>query len=559
MLTLRDYQNDAFVTVKRDLLAGDNNALIVVPTGGGKTAIIAALCQYCVGWNRRVIVLAHVKELLEQTYKTLKVLDETLDVGLYCAGLDKRDTDNKIICASIQSVYNRAEIFGRRNMVIIDEAHLIPKNKTGMYRQLIQTIRQEHPAAALVGLTATPYRLDCGLVYGEGELFAKKNYEIDVLKLIEDKYLSPLISRNGSKTIDEDKLTIVNGEFDIETQGEQFSNDELIDAVIDDILSKASDRKKILVFCPNVGTCHKFSESFELKTGIPSAVITGDTDKQERKDYIEQFRDGDLKILVNCQVLTTGFDAPNIDCICLLRATTSPGLYCQMVGRGLRKAEGKEDCLILDYGKNIERHGPINDIHVRRKGEPRTKKNGKECPACGEVIGINCRKCPACGYMYPEPKDDLNIESESSDRDIICKTQTYRYTVTGVTYTDPKDGKQPYTKYIQAIYFVEEVKEQFRVFLGIEYEGYAREKFEKWYEKHTDKSVRELFGNGAPESCTQFQYMAERGVFAVPEKITVKYFEDKPFPEVIREKITNIPTVEDVNAYISSKKESGYY
>ncbi len=230
-----------------------------------------------------------------------------------------------------------------------------------------------------------------------------------------------------------------------------------------------------------------------------------------------------------------------------------------MVGRGLRKAEGKEDCLILDYGKNIERHGAINKIHVRRKGESRTQKNGKECPKCGEIIAINCMICPACGYEYPLPPDKLNIESKASEKDILLESQTCRYTVSGVTYTEPRNGKQPYTKYIQAIYTVEEVKEQFRVFLGIEYEGYAREKFEKWYTKHTDEQVRNMFGANAPDSCAQFKWLADRGVFAVPSRITVQYSSESNWGEVIREKIEKIPTLEDINSFIEKRKESGYY
>lgn len=171
MLKLREYQSDAVANVYRRIDQGYSEALIELPTGAGKTPVIARLCQLVTKWGMRAVVLAHVKELLEQTYRTIKVIDSALDVGLYSAGLDSRCTDNRIICAGIQSVYKRADEIGRVNIVIVDEAHLIPKNDNSMYQTFLSDMKKMNDKLVLVGLTATPYRTDSGVIFGEGELF----------------------------------------------------------------------------------------------------------------------------------------------------------------------------------------------------------------------------------------------------------------------------------------------------------------------------------------------------------------------------------------------------
>ncbi len=569
MLKLREYQSDAVANVYRRIDQGYSEALIELPTGAGKTPVIARLCQLVTKWGMRAVVLAHVKELLEQTYRTIKVIDSALDVGLYSAGLDSRCTDNRIICAGIQSVYKRANEIGRVNIVIVDEAHLIPKNDNSMYQTFLSDMKKMNDKLVLVGLTATPYRTDSGVIFGEGELFQAVTYRKDVKELIDDGYLSPLRSRNGSATIKESELTLNSaGEFDASVQAKLLIEGELLECAIMDIANKAKDRKKILVFCPKIEICNQFADLCRQAFCDRVEVVTKDTSDAERAEFIKDFRDGDLRILVNCQVLTTGFDAPNVDCVILLRATTSPGLYYQMVGRGLRKAPGKKDCLILDYGKNIERHGAINAIQVRksRKGDRNSKPAPivKECPQCGELIGVHEKVCPVCKYEYPAP--ELKIETESSEKAIVDESETSDYTVLGVEYTVPKEGKRPYTRFVQAIYTVKESRRKFFYFLGIEYDGYARDKFVKWVKQHTDEAVLNLFGGKAPETCEAFTYMAEHFCFAVPNRIRVKFDPEEKYPEIKKIYVDHKPTLEEINEKIAQqkeaenqKRESGYY
>lgn len=543
-------------------LEHQDNALDVIPTGGGKTAIMAYMCQYLYKWGGRTIILSHVKELIEQTYKTLNRLDGALDVGIHSAGLGRRDTKNRILCAGIQSAFSRVKDIGKINVAIIDEAHLIPKSDDSRYRTFINSMREINPRLKLVGLTATPYRTDDGLIYGDGELFTRKTYEIGIVDLIQQGYLSPLRSKSGSESIDLSRLTMdTRGDFDLNSQAQEIKRSGLLETVILDIENKAKDRKKILVFCPTIKTCEDFIFEYNLQTGRRAYIVTGDTESQERKEIIDGFRDGDIRTLVNCQVLTTGFDAPNVDCICLLRPTTSAGLYYQMVGRGLRIAPGKENCLILDYGRNIERLGPINAIRVRQKRSGR--KNVSEatsltklCPKCGEIIPKGIMVCPDCGYTFPKP--ELKLEEESSDRSVLydpnAKPETIEYDVISVSYTDPKEGKQPGTKYMQVVYNCGRRK-TFRRFLGIEYEGWTRKKFEKWFTEHVDESIRKEFGNLIPFTCADLEMFIAHKAVAEPVKIKVKFYPDKEYPEVVGETIEHKPTLNEINERAKAIKE----
>lgn len=571
MLQLRDYQSDAVANVYRRIDQGYNEALIELPTGAGKTPVIAKLCQLVTKWGMRAIVTAHVKELLEQTYRTIKALDSSLDVGLYSAGLDSRDTSNTIVCGGIQSIYRRAEEIGKVHIVIVDEAHLIPKNDNSMYQTFLSDMKKINPKLVLVGLTATPYRTDSGVIFGEGELFKAITYKKDVKELIDEGYLSPLRSKNGSATIDESKLTLTSmGEFDVNVQENLLNNGGIMEAAIQDILTRAKDRHKILVFCPKINGCWKFRDIYQSAVGDDIEVLDGNTDKDERARIIKEFREGSLRVLVNCQILTTGFDAPNVDCVVLLRATTSPGLYYQMVGRGLRKSEGKKDCLILDYGKNIERHGAINAIQVHKRKASRNEKPApivRECPQCGELIGIREKVCPVCKYEFPAP--ELNIETQASEKAVIDESEMIDFTVVKAEYTEPRFGKEEHAndRYIQVIYTVKESLKKYSYFLGVEYGGYSQTKVKKWVEQHTDENVLQMFGGGVPGNCETFLYMADHFCFATPDKIRVKYDPNAKYKwEVKKLFVNHKPTLEEINEKIAQRNEaeakrmeSGYY
>jgi DNA repair protein RadD len=360
------------------------------------------------------------------------------------------------------------------------------------------------------------------------------------------------------------------GEFDVNVQENLLNNGGIMEAAIQDILTRAKDRHKILVFCPKINGCWKFRDIYQSAVGDDIEVLDGNTDKDERARIIKEFREGSLRVLVNCQILTTGFDAPNVDCVVLLRATTSPGLYYQMVGRGLRKSEGKEDCLILDYGKNIERHGAINAMQVHKRKTGRNEKPAtivRECPQCGELIGIREKVCPVCKYEFPAP--ELNIETQASEKAVIDESETIDFTVVKAEYTEPRYGKEEHAndRYIQVIYTVKESLKKYSYFLGVEYGGYSQTKVKKWVEQHTDENVLQMFGGGVPDNCETFLYMADHFCFATPDKIRVKYDPNAKYKwEVKKLFVNHKPTLEEINEKIAKRNEaeakrmeSGYY
>src|SRR5262245_23554507 len=196
MLALRPYQQQAVEAVYRYLREHDDNPVVVMPTAGGKTPILATICRDAVQrWNGRVLVVSHVKELLEQAVDKLKAVCPELPVGVYSAGLNRRDTQQRVIVAGIQSIFRRAAELEAFDLVIVDEAHLIPTDGDGMYRQFLAEAKQVNPQLRVIGLTATPFRLDSGSICGPDHFLNATCYEIGVKELIVSRYLCPLVTK----------------------------------------------------------------------------------------------------------------------------------------------------------------------------------------------------------------------------------------------------------------------------------------------------------------------------------------------------------------------------
>lgn len=398
---LRDYQRQALHAIWDNL---DRHVAAALPTGSGKSHIIAelnrkALQEYP---GTRVLVVAHVKELLEQNAEKIRLHWPEAPVGIYCAGLKSRQV-NAITVASIQSIYRLT--LDPFDLIIVDEAHRIPHGDSGMYHTLFRS----QPQAKIVGLTATPYRLGGGLIHrGDDALFDDLVCEIKTADLVAQGYLSPIRSRPGSQQADLDGVHTRGGEFVADEMNAAFDQASLTTAVVQDILKHAAGRTSIMVFCCSVDHCHHVASALLAAGESSVCVVTGETPSTERAETIAAFKSRACRVLVNCDVLTTGFDAPNTDCIVLLRATKSPGLYVQIIGRGLRKSDGKADCLLLDYGGNVERHGPIDTVTAERVENDEEPPEQKLCPNCGEYMPRTARTCPSCKHeiqTVPEPRE----------------------------------------------------------------------------------------------------------------------------------------------------------
>ncbi|HPF34966.1 MAG TPA: DEAD/DEAH box helicase, partial [Candidatus Krumholzibacteria bacterium] len=390
MLELRPYQQASVDAIYRHLRDRDDNPCVVIPTGGGKTPVMATVCRDAVGrWGGRVLILAHVKELLEQALEKIQIVapEMWMKTGLYSAGLKSRDTEHPIIIAGIQSVYRRACELDAFDLVIIDEAHMIPPDGDGMYRTFLDDARKVNPNLRVIGLTATPFRMKSGMICEPGNVLNEVCYEIGVKELIVQGYLCPLVTKGAAEPLDTSGLHVRAGEFVAGEAEALMDTDELVESACREIVEQARTRRSVLVFTSGIKHAEHVAAALGRMVSEPVATVFGETASEERDQVLADFKTGRIKYLVNVNVLTTGFDAPNIDCVAMVRPTLSPGLYYQMVGRGFRLNEGKENCLVLDFGGNVLRHGPVDAIrvhavHHRAGGEA----PAKQCPECLSLI-----------------------------------------------------------------------------------------------------------------------------------------------------------------------------
>jgi DNA repair protein RadD len=408
--TLRGYQQESIDALYRCLEATDENLICVLPTGSGKSLVLAELVRdACTNWpGTRILILAHVRELVLQNSQELLSHYPEADLGIYSAGLGSRDLHNQVLVASIQSVYRRAFDLGAFDLVLVDEAHLIPRTSDGMYRTFLKNAKQMNPAVRVIGLTATDYRLDSGrLTEGKDRFFHKVAYEANVRDLIRDGYLCRVTTRPTSTQFDLSSVHVRGGEFIPGELAAAVDLEAITRAAVAEIVAAGQDRAAWLVFCSSVAHAGHVAEELR-KYGVEAGVVTGETPTLERDTLIRAFKKGELRALVNMNVLTTGFNAPQVDLLAVLRPTKSAGLYVQMIGRGTRNAPGKTNALVLDFGRNIERFGPIDALAVnpgRGKGDDAEPGEApvKVCPECNTYVLIACTKCEECGHEFPPP------------------------------------------------------------------------------------------------------------------------------------------------------------
>lgn len=402
---LREYQQRSIDQLYRWFGdGGKGNPCIVLPTGSGKSHIVAELCKDALqNWpETRILMLTHVRELISQNAEKMRDHWKGAPLGIYSAGLGKRNLSEPITFAGIQSVRNKADKIGHVDLIIVDECHLIGHNDGGGYRTLIGDLMEINPALRVIGLTATPYRLGHGMITDKPALFDALIEPVSIEELVHKKYLARLHSKITKEKLSTDGLHKRGGEFIESEMQAAFDTDSHNSAVVKEVISLAGDRKAWLFFC--AGVKHAQNIALTLKeNGISAECITGETPKKERDQIIADYKAGKIRALTNANVLTTGFDYPDIDLIAMLRATMSPALYVQMAGRGLRPKSHTNHCMVLDFAGVVETHGPITNVTPpQKKGSGTGEAPVKVCESCGEIVHISVKVCPACGEAFPE-------------------------------------------------------------------------------------------------------------------------------------------------------------
>ena len=389
MYKLRDYQQQAVNSVLAFFRKRRDPSVVVLPTGAGKSLVIAELARIAKG---RVLILAHVKELVEQNFD--KYTSYGLSAGIFSASLGKKDWSEKAIFGSVQSVARAPDDFFQNfSLLVIDECHRVAEEGATQYQEVIQKLLDRNPGLYILGLTATPYRLGLGWIYeysSRGELKTDKKrffkrcvYELPLSYMVKSGYLTRPVKIDIPVTsYDFSALKSVEGDYSTADIEEILKSQKpltpLIIANIVDI-TEHYHRKGVMIFSASV------KHAQEIMNFLPpgeARMVLGDTDMKERAAIVSDFKERKFKYLVNVSVLTTGFDAPHVDVIAILRPTESNSLYQQIVGRGLRLSAEKNDCYILDYT------GMGHDIFAPEVGEKR--------PAPGTVAVLV--PCPDCGF-----------------------------------------------------------------------------------------------------------------------------------------------------------------
>lgn len=384
--TLRPYQQEAVDATLGYFRRSHQPAVIVLPTGAGKSLVIAELARLARG---RVLILAHVKELVAQNHSKYQAYG--LEADIFAAGLQRKESRSKVVFGSVQSVARNLPQFDREfTLLIVDECHRISDADDSQYQQILTHLRLRNPELRLLGLTATPYRLGKGWIYqfhyhgmvrgDERALFRDCIYELPLRYMIRHGFLvpperldMPVVQYDFSRLTARENGLFSEADLNLELKQQQ----RITPQIIQQIVEFSQDRKGVMIFAATV------EHAKEILGLLPNskALITADTPAAERDALIAAFKARELLYMVNVAVLTTGFDAPHVDLIAILRPTESVSLYQQIVGRGLRLCPGKTNCLILDYAGNP------HDIFTPEVGAPKGKSDNKPvqvfCPACG--------------------------------------------------------------------------------------------------------------------------------------------------------------------------------
>jgi len=399
MIELRPYQKEALEAIWKYFYSGSKgNPLVVAPTGSGKSLIIAGFCeQVQKKWpGQRILILSHVKEILTQNKAAIQKLLPDIKVGIYVAGLNRKDIA-PVTLASIQSAYNAQEIFKENfDVILVDEAHLIPHRGEGRYRTLLQLLNKP-----TVGFTATPFRLGTGYLHiGEGALFDQIIYNIRINDLIKMGHLCPVAAKGTHNPMDPTDIRKSGGDYVVSALAERFDKVAITEKICNELLVYKNLRKKWLLFAIDIEHAEHIANTLNRK-GIITAAIHSNIKNKERDRIIHRFKSSlPLQALVSVAVLTTGFDAPQVDLIGLLRPTSSPVLHVQIIGRGLRPAPDKKDCLVLDFAGNLLRNGPIDNPDIRTCGNGSGEPIMKMCENCFEIVYAAVKICPVCGYEF---------------------------------------------------------------------------------------------------------------------------------------------------------------
>lgn len=512
-MKLRDYQLEAVQSVFRYFQSHkEGNAVVAMPTGVGKSLVIAGLIQDILHkWsNQKIMVLSHVRELLVQDAEKLLTMWPTAPAGIYSAGLKSRDVHRNVIFGGIGSVAKNPQQFGHVDLVFVDECHLIGTNESSMYQKTIAALKKRNPYLRVVGFTATQYRMGQGLIT-DGGLFTDICCDMTTVEyfnwFLSEGYLSPLIPKQTKTYLDTDGVKISKGDFDQKELQTAVDKTEITRAALEEVIEQGRNRNRWLIFTTGIEHTRHTAEMLQ-DMGVECGYVHSSTkqypfsDKQ-RDQVLKDSKSGKLKAIVNSSILTTGYDDPMIDLIVILNPTQSTGKWIQTLGRGTRPVyapgydldttQGRLDaiangpkanaCLVLDFAANTKRLGPINDpVIPRKKGNKGGTAPIKTCESCGTYNHASARFCINCNREFVF---QVKIETKASTVELI-KTELpiiEEFKVDHMSYSlHTKIGRPDSVK---ATYYCGLRK--FDEYVCPEHDGFAKKKAMDWWKARSQK------------------------------------------------------------------------
>ena len=518
-LVLRDYQRRAVDGLFAYWETNDGWPVEILPTAAGKSVILATFikeaCERYPG--TRIMVLTHVAKLLKQNAEKLFSVWPSAPADFYSASVGRKNAHAQILFAGIQSVYKQAYKVQGVDLVLIDESHLVSPKDTTRYRAFLADLKIINPHIKVAGFTASPWRLDSGLIYGQDDsLFTDCCHETTIPELLEGGYLCPITTRKTGEELDVSGVKTRGGEFIAGDLERAVDKEEVTRACVAEVV--ALDARPGLLFA--TGVKHAYHIRDEIRShGYSCEVIDGDTPEMQRDIWIAAMCAGELDYLANCGTLTTGVDIPPLRMIGDMAPTKSPALHVQKLGRLMRLSPGKDRGIVLDFARNVDEHGPIDLIKPKPKG---AKGSGdapvKVCEECGAKVATGVRTCPECGTAFPPPAVTFQAQA---GKGAILSTQIEPETirVKGCTYNvHTKPGKPPTLRvtYQHGLSATQE-------WIAFGHQGYARQKAEQWWMKRGNLPV--------PANTAEAQQRAAAGELRLPSAIKVRKV--GKWPEVI--------------------------
>lgn len=520
------------------------NPVVAMPTGTGKSIVIADFIREVFrNWpTQRVMMLTHVKELIEQNAAKVMQVWPTAPLGIYSAGLNSRDMILPIVFGGIQSVANAIKKsieqpgqtpahllhFGWRDLIFVDECHLIGPNEDSAYQYAIGELLKINPYLRIIGLSATPWRLKDGLIIENG-IFTDICYDITGVdafnKLIAEGFICPLIPKSTATEIDISEVKMLGGDYNQSQLENAVDKDEITYAAVKEIVEKGHDRKAWIIFCAGINHVEHVTSMLQ-SFGIDARAVHSKKPSIENDKNIMDFKNGLARCLVNNGKLTTGFDHPPIDLIGMLRHTMSPGLWVQMLGRGTRPspATQKENCLVLDFAKNTPRLGPINDpVKPRKAGKGTGDAPVKICDTCGAYNHAGARFCCSCN----EPFSFTSKLFTTAGTDVLIKSdlpQIEFYKVDKIIYNlhekkDKQSGQLLAPPSIKVSYF--SGLRMFNEWVCLEHSGLPGKKARDWWrQRHNEEPP-----------ATTWQALQKVKELRTPTQI--KVWVNKKYPEIL--------------------------